>query len=88
MLKDIVIPEGCMELGNFAFENCISLETVALPETIQFVGGRVFDGDTKLSIVGTAGSYAEGFAEKQRLRFKLIVDGPRYQAPKNTRAKK
>ena len=88
MLKDIVIPDGCMELGNFAFENCVALETVALPDTIQFVGGRVFDGDTKLSIVGKAGSYAEGFAEKQRLRFKLINDGPRYQAPKSTRAKK
>lgn len=87
-LKDIVVPDGCMELGNFSFENCTSLETVALPETIQFVGGRVFDGDTKLSIVGKAGSYAESFAEQQRLRFKLINDGPRYQAPKNTRAKK
>jgi len=88
LLKDIVIPDGVMELGNFAFENCVALETVAIPDTIQFVGGRLFDGDTKLSIVGKAGSYAEGFAEQQRLRFKLVGEAPRYQAPKTSRAKK
>ena len=61
-------------MGNFAFEGCKSLEKVYLPDSIQFVGGRVFEGDIKLCIYGRAGSFAEQFATEQRLRFSLIND--------------
>ncbi len=37
---DVEIPEGVTEIGDFAFCNCHSLETLYLPSTLEKIGYR------------------------------------------------
>ena len=41
-LKNIVIPEGVTEIGEYAFYSCMFLETVALPKTLKKIGQYAF----------------------------------------------
>lgn len=43
--------EGVSEIGNAAFENCVSLRSVTLPASLTALGTRVFDGCAKLLFV-------------------------------------
>ena len=47
--SSIVIPDGYESIGNFAFYNCSSLESVAFPSTLTFIGTMAFSGCTTLS---------------------------------------
>ena len=41
-LKNIVIPEGVTEIGEYAFYTCIFLETVVLPKSLKKIGKMAF----------------------------------------------
>lgn len=43
-LREIEIGLGIVELESGAFENCIHLEKVVLPDSLEKVGGGIFDG--------------------------------------------
>lgn len=69
-LKNIVIPDGVIGIGDSAFSGCIFLEEVSLPDTIEFIDSNAFnvymDGyEAKLAVsvancknLQTIGSYA------------------------------
>lgn len=50
-LKKIVIPKGVTHIGEFAFYNCSSLETVELPSTVREIGRSAFDGCVSLKTI-------------------------------------
>ena len=54
-LKSIVIPEGVTLIGEGAFYDCKSLETVSLPNSLECIGYRAFYGSKISSIYIPAG---------------------------------
>ena len=36
------MPEGVKSIGNNAFENCVNLEEVELPDTLENIGSEAF----------------------------------------------
>ena len=48
-LKKITLLEGCVELPDFAFYECASLQVLSLPTTLTRVGGRALSGCTALT---------------------------------------
>ena len=61
-LKEVVLPDSIVELGNTAFKNCVSLESIDL-SGIREIGNNTFEGCTSLasvdlSSVNTIGNYA------------------------------
>lgn len=41
-LREVVIPEGVVEIGRFAFENCPKLRSVKLPSTLKTIDHAAF----------------------------------------------
>ena len=39
-----IIPEGTIEIGENAFQDCTFLESVTIPESVIEIGGYAFDG--------------------------------------------
>lgn len=50
-IKEYVIPIGITEICIGAFENCIHLEKVTIPETVKIIGSGAFEGCTSLKEV-------------------------------------
>ncbi len=40
--KEVVIPEGATEIGNWAFKDCSSLTSVVIPEGVTEIGSKAF----------------------------------------------
>ncbi len=47
-ITKVVIPEGVVEIQNYAFAGLTALEEVVLPSTLKKIGGGAFQGCTKL----------------------------------------
>lgn len=50
-IKLITIKDGITHIGNYAFEDCIQLTSIAIPNTVISIGDRAFDGCHKLTNV-------------------------------------
>lgn len=71
-VKTIVIGDGIKKIG--ILEKCKNLETLVIPDSVKkiiydsgFLGGDSYE--TTLTIVGSAGSYAEKYAKKYGIKF-------------------
>lgn len=49
--KEIVVPEGVVEIGDYAFKECLQLEHVRLPDSLKRVGDQAFRGCIRLRTV-------------------------------------
>ena len=58
----IVLPEGLVSVGWFAFYNCLDLVNITLPASVSTIGYAAFDGSPSVSVVCPSGSYAERYA--------------------------
>ena len=58
----IVLPEGLVSVGWFAFYNCLELINITLPDSVSTIGYAAFDGSPGVSVVCPSGSYAERYA--------------------------
>ena len=62
-IKKIVIENGVTNIGNYAFEGCVNLISVTLPESLSNIGDRSFDscfGLTFVIIPNSVTSIGEG----------------------------
>lgn len=73
-LKEIVIPEGVKNIENCAFYGCTGLKEVTIPKSVTRIGVSVFKGAASLTIAGYENSYAEKYAEKEKIPFKALKD--------------
>ena len=74
-LAEICLPEGLQKIWTAAFRNCSSLQTLAIPESVDFISSDVFEKCKQLTIRVKAGSYAEEYCKKNRLKF--IIEIPK-----------
>ena len=49
--ETVVIPEGCTEIGDYAFRNCTNLKTVYIPDSCGTIGDYAFSGCTNLVFI-------------------------------------
>lgn len=49
--KEIVLPWGIQEIGQYAFANCSALETITIPGSVKSLPRGVFDGCRSLRVI-------------------------------------
>lgn len=73
---DMVIPaeidgKPVTAIGEHAFHGCTALTTVVIPASVTKIGDMAFRSCTSLTISTPANSYAQKFAEKYNIPFKI-----------------
>lgn len=58
-IEQVIIDDGIVSLGNYAFYNYTALKTVVIPRGLKKIGARVFYGCTNLSSLSTTNSYQD-----------------------------
>ena len=58
----IVLPEGCQQIGDYAFAHCSNLCRISIPQSIVSIGDHAFDGCKAVLILTQPGSYADAYA--------------------------
>ena len=64
-IEELILPEGLVEIGYGAFQNCTNLTVLTIPDSVQTMGSGVFGGCTSLEkltipFVGVRRGTAEG----------------------------
>ncbi len=73
-LKEVVAMEGVTALENGAFDGCYNLEKLIVPSSVNDLGYEwSFEDCPNVVIYGKLDSYAEKFAKKYNISFKLIA---------------
>ena len=71
-LTSVTIPAGVTEIGVFAFYGCTGLISVTIPADVKEIGMDAFTHCPNLTIHAPAGSYAEAYAKKKKIKFGAI----------------
>lgn len=72
-LREISIPDGVETLEKGTFAGCSKLENVTLPASVKKMTKGVFkDCAAGLTLHAPAGSYAEEFAKKNKIKFEAL----------------
>ena len=72
-LKSITIPTSVTNIGISAFNDCENLESVTIHSGVTFIDRTAFVGSDNVVIRGTAGSYAETYANGVGIPFNAPV---------------
>lgn len=48
-IKSVIIPDGIIEIGNYAFSGCSSLSSIEIPNSVTTIGESAFSGCSSLS---------------------------------------
>ena len=77
------VPEGTVEIGEFAFAGCQQLSAVTIPESVTVIGSNSFWNCENLRLYVWDGSYAQRYAREHRMDFfEVLPDmGPEIDAP-------
>lgn len=74
-LKSVTLPESVTHIGDTAFEGCKNLDSVLVPKSVTSIGSDAFSNcSEKLTIYGEKNSYAEEYAKKNNITFKLTEE--------------
>ncbi len=71
-LQSVTIPKSVAEIGKSAFFGCTSLQSVTIPEGVTEIGKDAFEGCNSLTILVSAGSYAEQYARENGIKFEAL----------------
>ena len=72
-LTRVSIENGIDIIGVEAFSGCRSLPTITIPDSVMNIGENAFsDMDAKFVIECSAGSYAEEYARKHKIKYQLV----------------
>ena len=64
-LKSITISDSVTIIGDYAFSGCKKLKSITIPDSVTAIGEGAFEGcGNSFTIHGTAGSYAETYANE------------------------
>ncbi len=69
ILECIKIPDGVITIDWGAFGGCAALESITIPKSVANIGNGAFSGCAGLTIYGEVGSYAQTYAEENKIPF-------------------
>ena len=72
-LTSVTIPDSVTSIGREALCGCTSLTSVTIPDSVTSIGDWAFDGCENVTIKGKAGSYAETYAESEKIPFVAVT---------------
>ncbi|MBR4880751.1 MAG: leucine-rich repeat domain-containing protein [Clostridia bacterium] len=68
-ITEVIIPEGVTGIGMYAFEFCNNLKKITVPPSVTSIGRAAFAFAPKLTLYVKAGSYAEKYAEENKVPY-------------------
>ena len=71
-LTEFTVPDSVTSIGYRAFFECGSLTNVRIPDRVTSIGEQAFYGCPDLTIIGFSGSFAEQYAEKNKIPFRPL----------------
>ncbi len=72
-IKTVVIPDGVVRIGWFAFSGCPSLESVTIPDSVSAIGYSAFPSKTTpVTIYCHQNSFAQKYAQSWGLSLAII----------------
>ena len=72
-LQVVVIPNGVVSIGWFAFQSCPALRSVTIPSSVESIGYSAFSSlATKLTIYCHSDSFAQKYAQSYGLSYAII----------------
>ena len=72
-LTSVTIPDSVTSIGDYAFLGCTSLTSVTIANGVTSIGTAAFYGCENVTIKGKAGSYAETYAESEKIPFVAVA---------------
>ena len=70
-LTTVVIPSSVKNIGDEVFYECYNLESIVIPNSMKSIGDDVFYGCYNVLVVVSKDSYAEAYAKKNGIDFKI-----------------
>jgi len=67
--SDIILPEGLISIGAWAFMMCQGVHAITVPESVSFIGESAFTDYCSATLRVTEGSYAARYAEENGVPF-------------------
>ena len=71
-LISITLPPSIKTIQMKAFKGCKKLTSITLPPSIKAIAMNAFEGCEKLTIHAPAGSFAEEYAKKNKIKFEAL----------------
>ena len=71
-VTDVVIPDGVTVIGEHAFRYCESLKSITIPNSVTSINIEAFYGRANIMIQCNRNSYAEEYAKKNNIPYKII----------------
>ena len=69
---DVVIPDGVISIRQYAFAYCKSIESITIPDSVTSLENSVFYRCANVMIQCNRNSYAEEYAKKNNIPYKII----------------
>ena len=66
-----MLPKGVIHIDTRAFRDCVSLESIVIPDTVGFIGEEAFYHCPKLTIICKPNSIAHQYAIDNNILFEL-----------------
>ncbi|MBQ6150400.1 MAG: fibronectin type III domain-containing protein [Mogibacterium sp.] len=80
-LEKVVLNKGTKKIGLKAFENCIKLSELTIPDTVETIESDILDGTgaylpdgREIKIIGYLGSAAEAFVNEKAEELNLVLE--------------
>lgn len=74
-LTELVIPSHVEEVGKEAFYSCDKLKKVRIPDSVKKIGEKAFGWSDKVTIECGDKSYAQSYAQKNGIPYKIVKQG-------------
>lgn len=74
-ITNLILPEGIKKIGRGAFSNCMFLEKVVLPSSLECIDKRAFAGDTSLNHIIYNGSM-ENWIKVKKVGEEIFMGSP------------
>ena len=68
-ITEILLPNSLKTIGNNAFKNCYGLKAITIPKNVTSISATAFTDCSNFTIYGSAGSFAETFANQNNIPF-------------------
>lgn len=73
--RTVIIPSGVTEIGVSAFNTCLGLYDIIIPDSVVTIHGTAFAGTSWVTIHGGVGSAAIRYAQEKGMKYAISVTG-------------